>query len=79
MSNSIEVLYAPALYRRYNVTKHGPCLPVVRYADFVAALEEKEQLRAAAVRRCDELIKQLERMALVLESDRQAKLPAGRW
>lgn len=48
-------------------TLPGHCTPVVRYSDHCARVQELELDIANARRRCDELLKQLERMALVCE------------
>lgn len=82
----IEVLYADCY--RDDAPHSTGMIPVVRYADHCASVEnlqislesmcglrdrlmlelkEKEEHRACAIRRNDELIKQLERLALLCE------------
>lgn len=65
---------------------HGP---LIRFSDHCAAMAEKEQLRANAVKRCDNLLRQLEQMALLcdeqtkeiaaLKRGHDVKVLAGRW
>ena len=68
-----QILYAPSFKL---TTLQGGGVPVVLYSDHCAALDERDQLRLAAVRRCDNLLKQLERMALLLE---EKHVPLSRW
>lgn len=67
MSKPIEILYTPPAYLYAEQGPDHPRTPVVRYADHCAKMEELEQHRACAIRRNDELLKQLERMALLCE------------
>lgn len=61
--NTIEILYADVLW----VEPEDTSVPVVRYADHCAAMEEKERLRANAVKRCAGLLAELERITLACE------------
>lgn len=101
MKTKLEVLYANVfLQGEVNGKRWGT--PVVRYADACAAisrlesdLELKEALLKNSQKRCAELIKELERMALLSKTDSLAVLeekihardmtgkwdgkPGGRW
>ena len=49
--------------------------PVVRYSDYCAHVQELEQLRANAVRRCDFLLRELERVT----AQGEVKSKVARW
>lgn len=74
--NTIEVLYAHVLWAEPEDT----AVPVVRYADHCAMAEQM-------TKRCEELVRELERMALLSERlqlevntlKRNQPVPAGRW
>lgn len=81
MKTKLEVLYAHPAYIHNEQGIISKRTPVVRYSDACAAIgkledeiDRTERLRAAAVKRCDELLAELHQTARAHEI-----ITTGRW